>query len=358
MNWDQFLTAELTRNPLPVIDPRDWQDKPVPPRDWLVDGLIPMRVVTLYYGDGGTGKTLTAMQLIAATALKLDWFGRPVEKPGPTLLYTAEDEADELHRRFAAIVAQSGHQLRDLEGVRVIPMAGLDPTLATQSASGGISMTGQFEKLKKAVEEHRPRLVVIDPAADVFAGDEIKRVQVRQFVQKLAKLALDNNCAVLLLAHPSLTGLTTGRGTSGSTAWSNSARSRLYLEMDKDDPDRRVLRVMKANHGRVGEEIALRWNDGAFVLDQGADGAAVSLANRAADDVFLSTFVKLTAQGYRLSPKPCATYAPKMIAENVKGYTKAKMKEAMQRLMDAGVLRIETQGPPSRRYDMLVTTVH
>ncbi|HEV2154649.1 AAA family ATPase [Bradyrhizobium sp.] len=211
------MNAELARDPLPVIDPRDWQDKPVPPRDWLVDGLVPMRVVTLYYGDGGTGKTLTAMQLIVATALKLDWFGRPVEKIGPTLLYTAEDEADELHRRFAAIVAQSGHQLRDLEGVQVIPMAGLDPTLATQNASGGISMTSQFEKLKKAVEEHKPRLVVIDPAADVFAGDEIKRVQVRQFVQKLAKLALDNDCAVLLLAHPSLTGLTSGRGTSGSS---------------------------------------------------------------------------------------------------------------------------------------------
>lgn len=112
MSWAEFINAEIARDPLPMIDPRNWQDKPVPPRDWLVTGLIPMRVVTLYYGDGGTGKTLTAMQLIAATALKLDWFGMPVEKPRPTLLYTAEDEADELHRRFAAIVAQGDHQLR------------------------------------------------------------------------------------------------------------------------------------------------------------------------------------------------------------------------------------------------------
>lgn len=103
------MNAEFAREPLQVIDPRNWQDKPVPP-PWLVDDLIPMRVVILYCSDGGTGKTLTAMQLIAATALKLDWFGRPVEKPSPTLLYTAEDGADELHRRFAAIVAQEGHQ--------------------------------------------------------------------------------------------------------------------------------------------------------------------------------------------------------------------------------------------------------
>jgi hypothetical protein len=111
---------------------------------------------------------------------------------------------------------------------------------------------------------------------------------------------------------------------------------------------------MKANYGAVGEEIALRWSDGAFVLDQGGDGAAVTLAHRAADDTFLTTFIKLTAQGHRLSPKPCATYAPKVISENIKGYNKAKMKDAMQRLMDAGVLRIETHGPPSRRYDVLI----
>lgn len=361
MNWDALLNAQLALDPLPIVEPRVWQDKPVPQRDWLVSGLIPMRVVTLYYGDGGTGKTLTAMQLIAATALKLDWFGRQVEKPGPTLLYTAEDEADELHRRFAAIVAREGRQLRDLEGVQVIPMAGLDATLATQNASGGLSMTAQFEKLKKAVETHEPRLVVIDPASDVFAGDEIKRVQVRQFVQKLAKLALDNDCAVLLLAHPSLSGLTSGRGTSGSTAWSNSARSRLYLEMDKDDPDRRVLTVMKANHGRVGEEIALRWNDGAFVLDQGGDGAAASLANRTADDVFMNVFWKMTSVGIRFSHKrTSATYAPKEIAkhQDARGYSKDKMAQAMHRLLEAGTLKIEEQGPPSRRYEYLVAKVH
>ena len=279
-------------------------------------------MVTNLSGDGGTGKTLVAIQVITAMSLGLPWFGKPVQQ-GPALLYTAEDDASELHRRFAAVVASSGHRLADLSGVQIIPMAGLDATLATQNDLGGISTTTQFEKLKKVVEEHKPRLVVIDPAADVFAGDEIKRVQVRQFVQKLAKLALDADCAVMLLSHPSLSGMMTGRGTSGSTAWSNSVRSRLYLQADDDDPNRRVLKVMKANYGAVGEEIGLRWQDGAFVIDQGGDPAALNLANRKTDDVFLSVFIKLTAQGHDLSPKPCSTYAPKKISEHPdgKGYS-------------------------------------
>jgi hypothetical protein len=50
------------------------------------------------------------------------------------------------------------------------------------------------------------------------------------------------------------------------------------------------------------------------------------MINRAADDVFLSVFLKLTNQGHRLSPKPCATYAAKRMAEHgdAKGYTKKK----------------------------------
>ncbi|MET4041595.1 AAA family ATPase [Bradyrhizobium sp. RT6a] len=360
MNWGPFIDAELARDPLPLIDPREWQDKPVPPRRWIVQDLIPDGVVTNLSGDGGTGKTLTAIQLITAMSLGLPWFGKPVQQ-GPAILYTAEDDSDELHRRFAAVTGCSGHQLADLAGVQIIPMAGLDATLATANDLGGISTTTQFAKLTKIVAESKPRLVVIDPAADVFAGDEIKRVQVRQFVQKLSKLALDTGCAVMLLSHPSLSGIMTGRGTSGSTAWSNSVRSRLYLQADGDDPDRRLLKVMKANYGAVGEEIALRWDDGAFVLDQGVDGATTSLANRAADDVFMNVFWKMTAIGIRFShKKTSATFAAKEIAKHpdAKGYTKEKMAQAMQRLLEAGTLKIEAEGPPSRRYDYLVATVH
>jgi hypothetical protein len=108
---------------------------------------------------------------------------------------------------------------------------------------------------------------------------------------------------------------------------------------------------MKANYGRTGEEIKLRWDDGVYVLDDGDDPAVVGMANRAADDVFLAIFLKLTGQGHRLSPKPCSTYAAKRVAEHpdAKGYTKQKMAEAMQRLLDGGVLRVETNGPPSLR---------
>ena len=62
---------------------------------------------------------------------------------------------------------------------------------------------------------------------------------------------MDLNAAVIILAHPSVDGIKTGRGYSGSTHWNNAVRSRLYFTtgpQTKDeeagppsDPDTRLL---------------------------------------------------------------------------------------------------------------------
>jgi hypothetical protein len=146
--------------PLPVIDPRDWQDRPIPHREWFVEGLIPRRTVTNLSGAGGSGKTEIILQMVAASALQTIWFGKVVAV-GPCLYYGAEDEADELHRRLATIVERAGKQLSDLDGVRLIPMAGLDAVLAEPDRSGKISETDLFPKLKAE--------------ADAFSHDALNR---------------------------------------------------------------------------------------------------------------------------------------------------------------------------------------
>ena len=152
--------------------------------------------------------------------------------------------------------------------------------------------------------------------------------------------------------------MSSGTGTSGSTAWNNSVRSRLYLEIKS--PETRVLTIVKANHGKVGDKIEMRWNDGVYVLDDGGDPAVEKLVNKSADDAFMAVFSKLTSQGQTLGPNVGPTYAPKKIASHpdAKGYSKQKLVDAMQRLLDVGRLRIEVTGPPSRRYTQLVAALN
>ena len=82
-------------DPLPGKEP--------PPRDWLIYGLIPAREITMLSGDGGTGKSLLALQLAVAMATGTEWAGQ-VPNRGRTMFISAEDDIAELHRRLAAIV--------------------------------------------------------------------------------------------------------------------------------------------------------------------------------------------------------------------------------------------------------------
>lgn len=38
---------------------------PPPPRQWVLDGLIPVGAVSALYGDGGLGKSMLALNLMA-----------------------------------------------------------------------------------------------------------------------------------------------------------------------------------------------------------------------------------------------------------------------------------------------------
>lgn len=352
-----LVSASTASNPLPVIDPRDWQGKSVPERQWFVEGLIPDRTVTNLSGAGGSGKTEIILQLIAASSLQTQWFGKDVSA-GPCLYYGAEDEADELHRRLAKIMERAGHNLSDLDGIRLIPMAGLDAVLAEPDRKANLVATAIYPKLLSQAVTLRPKLIVIDPSADVFGGDEVNRAQVRKFVSMLRGMAMHIDCAVLLLSHPSLTGLNSGTGTSGSTAWNNSVWSRLYLEVPNESPDARILKVVKANYGRTGEAIAIRWNDGVYDLDTGDDPVVESLVNSTVDKLFLELLRIFTLQGQNVGIVPGTTYAPAKMAKHpkAKGYSKDKLAASMQRLLDGEYIKVVTEGPASRQRSRLVET--
>ncbi len=245
----------------------------VPPtRYFIVDDLIPCRTVTMLGGDGGTGKSLLALQLAVAVAGGGRWLGREVF-PGPSLYLSAEDELDEINRRLRAVASAEGLNIGDLGHLSIYPLAGEDALLAAPDRDGRLKPSVLWEALCKAVERLEPALVVLDTNADFYGGNEIDRAQVRQFVSLLRRLAMQADCAIVLLSHPSVSGMTSGSGLSGSTAWNNSVRSRLYFDRVRDvenrepDPDLRVLRLLKANYGPAGAEIRMKWTEGRFVAE-------------------------------------------------------------------------------------------
>lgn len=316
-----------------------------PPREWHVDELIPANQVTMLGGDGGVGKSLLALQLSIASALGAQWIGRH-PRHTKTIYISAEDDRDELHRRTADIMAQEGQSLADLSDLVLRSLAGEDALLAVaDSRQGTLQTTPLFRELDEAMGDYSAGLLVLDTLADFHSGQENDRATARQFIGLLRGLALRHQCTVLLLAHPSLTGISSGTGLSGSTAWNNSVRSRLYFERVADegyepDTDQRRLTTKKANYGKTGNEILVRWRNGAFVPEADPSFLDINSAKMKAHRVFLKLLDAYTTEGRNVNANSGPNYAPTAFAKDrrAENVSRSALREAMNDLFASGTI--------------------
>ena len=346
---------------LPIFTGADLHGLPVPPREWLVEDLVPMHTVTLLGGDGGTGKSLLALQLAAAVAMGRPWLRRSVRE-GRAFYLSAEDDKDELHRRLADVVRAEDASLADADHLTLLSLAGEDAVLGGLApGASAVSATGLFREVDDLLREEQPTLVVLDTLADLFGGNENDRAQARQFVGLLRGLALRHGCAVLMLSHPSLSGMSSGSGSSGSTGWNNSVRSRLYFERVASegyeaDLDARRLVTKKANYARTGQEIGLRWREGVFVADEPETGLDRQAKTAKAERVFLKLLRTFAEQGRHVGEATGHSYAPAKFAAHpdAEGVTKRALAAAMEHLLSRGQIAVDEKGPPSKRVKFLV----
>lgn len=333
--------------------------QPLPARLWNVPGMIPHGTVTTLDGDGGTGKSTLALQLAVATVLGREWLGRQVMQ-GRVMYASAEDDSHELHRRLNELCVHFDAGLEELSDLKILPFADkVAELVVTDERSRKLVTTPVWEAVKAEALAWQPVLMILDSRADFYGGDEINRNQVRAFVSMNRRLAQEVGFGLLMLSHPSLTGMANGSGSSGSTAWNNSVRSRLYFRKPKADdgealdPDLRVLSMPKANYGPEMPEVRLRRGAGVFRLAEGEATGPIdkAAAQRKVDAIFLEMLSAYDAQGRHVSDRPGANYAPTVFARDpaAKGASRRGLEGAMNRLFATGRISVEMIGRPSKQ---------
>jgi RecA-family ATPase len=347
--------------PLTLITPPQWRGIPIPPMRWLATNRIPAGDVTILSGDGGGGKTTVALQLAVSVAHDLgDWLGTTC-LTGPVIFVSAEEPESEMRRRLDRVSRKRGIETADIENLH-FHFADLDRCLLGIGAPNApIKPTELFGSLYQRALEIRPSLIIVDSIAATFGGNQNDRVQARMFVNLFRRLALHAECAVLLLDHPSLSGMSSGTGRGGSMDWQNATRARLYLRsVDNDDGSTtaRELEVMKTNYGPPGEKQKLRWEDGCYVLESSAPSPRKAAAAHKIDDLFIRLLEERNAQGRWVTPNKAVGYAPKELAAmpSADGCTTAALANAMERLLADKQIIVEAFGPPSKQRQRLVTT--
>jgi RecA-family ATPase len=348
--------AEGPDRRLEFTDPATLDGIDVPPREWLVTDWIPSGQTTLLYADGATGKSLLSLQLQISTALARPWLGLDAA-PCRSLGVYCEDDADELHRRAAAICEAEGARLADLTECRWLSRVGEDNALVDFSG-GRMRLTPFWSEIKEAALDFKARLVVLDGAQDMFTGNENIRPEVRAYIQgATTRLARLIGGAVVQLAHPSRAGIASGNLDGGSTGWSNSCRSRLTLARpkgdDDDDQDRRILARKKANYAARDAEIEIRWCKGAFIREEALSPTVRAIRDGNADTVFLRLLDRCTEAGIFVNmASRNQAYAPRVFAarSDREGFKQHDFEASLQRLIEAGTIKLGTVTDPARRH--------
>jgi RecA-family ATPase len=338
-----------------------YDTEPIPEREWGVRDRFPRHNVALMSGEGAIGKSILFLQLAAAHVLGKDWL-RSVPEQGPVVLINCEDNEAELVRRLQPVLKSYNASFGDVaEGLHLFPLVdgGADPLLAGLDRKGRMVATPLYGELLAEVKEVQPVCTVIDNVADVFGGSEIDRSHVRQFVALMRQLAIAANGYVIMSAHPSLTGIASKTGLSGSTQWHNSVRARAYMHVqgkdddNDDDPGTRVLEFMKSNYSALAEQIELQWANGLFVPTRVPSGPEQAAVHVAVDGLFLELLDKGTAKGDNFSPKRTSNnYAPTVFAKTREAksarVSKDQLADALDRLMTAGKVAAQPYGPSSK----------
>jgi RecA-family ATPase len=319
---------------LPFINYSNWDQEIMLNRDWAVLDRIPLRQTSLFSGEGGTGKSSVALHLCCAHVLGKEWLGS-LPEIGPAIFIDAEDDEKEIHIRLSHIVRHYGVTYNELrrDGLHLISFVGRDAVLATVSRNGKVEPTALYGQILEAAGDIRPKMIGIASSANVFAGNENDRNQVQQFVGLTTGLAIAANGTVQLISHPSLSGISSDSGLSGSTAWHNAVRSRIYMRGikaeagEQPDDDLRELVFKKNQYGSLADRIVLRYRDGMFLPVPGLASLDRLAQQARAQEVFLALLKRFTSENRNLSANPGRGYAPSAFAGEDEA-TKANLRKA------------------------------
>lgn len=328
-----------------VADLAAWGRTEPKPKPFMMPGFIPSRELTLATGAGGANKSTFGQQLATCVASGFPMLGIEVMQAS-ALYITAEDDEDRLHWMQAHICKAVGVSLSSLAGrLHLASLRGrLGNEIATFDVEGKLRPSPSYHVLRATIERTGARLVVLDNAAHLFAGNENDRQQVTAFVNLLYSLCQDLGATVVLVAHSNKA----GDSYSGSTAWLNAVRSQIVLGRPDGslDPDERILTLGKANYARQGQELRFRWHDFALRLDEDLPPdtrkeMAANLKASAVNDRFLQCLTKTKEERRAVSVAASASnYAPRVFAKMTtgKGYTERDYGEALERLLHLGTI--------------------
>jgi len=272
--------VEEVDNLFEIVSPLDIQklaNEAPPPMQWVINEWIPASAVGMLVAAGGFSKTWLALKLAIDIAIGNALNRKPFEigEHGPVIYLNVEDPRDEMGRRVHEIITHENYgpvviemmtrNLFILPGVGIVgPMAGLDDCRNPQETEFAIMV-------KRACEEIKPKLLILDTKARLFGLTENDTDHNSQWMQIFEKIAIQTGCSILILHHMNKVGrgsltpdVNAARGGSSQTD-----NARFVMTLSEINPETAAdeninskdyvqLTCIKSNYGKIPAPIMFK----------------------------------------------------------------------------------------------------
>lgn len=344
--------------PFDLVPVADLVHRQPPPPEFAWQGLVPIGVATLASAHGGVGKSTVFLMLGIASLQGLPLFGHGTRRTN-VCYYSGEDSADTLRHRLHGLCRHMRVDPASLEGrLHVLDATAYDPRLYAEVRHREGELTAAFDALREYVKAHDIGLVILDNASDVFDANEIDRARVRAFMRALNVLAREAQAGVVLLSHVDK-GTARGEriggaeGYSGSTAWHNSARSRLFMSRTADGGI--TIEHQKCNLGPLSPPIALTWPAGGWpTLEAPPSGIVAYIGQEARTKCLLQLIADANDHGGTISTAEsgpsCLTSTHRASALYPRHAKRAEIFECLRTAERQGLIKRERYRKPDRHY--------
>lgn len=176
----------------------------LPKRRWIVKDFLVRSFVAGVVSPGGMGKTQFIANLLLAIAADDDTpIGMPVLEQTTCWYWNQEDDNDELKRRFAAAMqhhkitfARLGNRIRLDSGVE-------KPLILVKRTADGRIVENKVavDQVIATIKANGIGVFTFDPLVEFHEAEENDNVQMRVVMATARRIAVEGECAVLVVAH-------------------------------------------------------------------------------------------------------------------------------------------------------------
>ena len=224
------MTPEAFGAPLPIARAADLDDAPADAA-WLIDALWSDEAVGFIGGAPKCCKSWLGLDMAVSVASATPCLGRfHVARPGPALVYLAEDSLTNVRARIAALCRQREVNLDELD------------LFVVTAPSLRLDLDEDHARLDATLRAIRPRFLLLDPLVRMHRIDENSSADISQLLGRLRHIQREHHLAIAIVHHMSkrsraqlgqaLRGSTDLHAFSDSAAYLVRKRERIQLTLE------------------------------------------------------------------------------------------------------------------------------